>query len=167
MDFKNWLFLTEAFELPYSAYKEIVDWLLGVASKKRFEYESKTFKLDLTGTRFSFLHDNKNNPDINELTEYNKTGMTIVLPDNGASPANPSGIVSRASGCQMVAMRYQLVDNNLMQNALFFDRAGYAFALKPVELRYQPVTVPAPTPQLPEYSYATRNSSTDYYSFNF
>ena len=66
MDFKNWLFLTEAFELPYSAYKEIVDWLLGVASKKRFEYESKTFKLDLTGTRFSFLHDNKNNPDIKD-----------------------------------------------------------------------------------------------------
>jgi hypothetical protein len=109
----------------------------------------------------------KNNPDINELTEYNKRGMTIVLPDNGFSPANPSGLVCRTSGCQMVAMRYQLVDNYLMENALFFDRTGYAFALKPPELRYQPVTVPAPTPQLPEYSYATRNSTTDYYSFNF
>ena len=64
-------------------------------------------------------------------------------------------------------MRYQLVDNNLMENTLFFDRAGYAFALKPADLRYQPVTVPAPTPQLPEYSYATRNASTDFYSFDF
>ena len=109
----------------------------------------------------------KNNPDINELTEYNRRGMTIVIPDNGPSPANPAGIVCRTSGCQMVAMRYQLVDNYLMENALFFDRSGYAFALKPLELRYQPVTVPAQTPQLPEYSYATRNSSTDYYSFNF
>lgn len=109
----------------------------------------------------------KNNPDINELTEYNKRGMTIVIPDNGGSPANPSGMVCRASGCQMVAMRYQLVDNFLMENALFFDRAGYAFALKPLELRYQPVTVPTPSEQLPEYSYATRNSTTDYYSFNF
>lgn len=109
----------------------------------------------------------KNNPDINELTDFNRRGMTIVTPDNGGSPANPSGMVCRASGCQMVAVRYQLVDNNLMENALFFDRAGYAFALKPPDLRYQPVTVAAPTPQLPEYSYATRNASTDFYSFDF
>jgi hypothetical protein len=109
----------------------------------------------------------KNNPDINELTDYNKTGMTIVLPDGGSNPSNPSGMVCRASGCQMIAMRYQLVDNFLMENALFFDAAGYAFALKPVNLRYVPVTVPAPTPQLEQYSYGTRNSTTDYYSFNY
>ena len=109
----------------------------------------------------------KNTPDINELTEFNRRGMTIVTPDTGSDPANPSGMVCRASGCQMVAMRYQFVDNNLMENALFFDRSGYAFALKPADLRYEPITVPAPTPQNPEYSYATRNSSTDYYSFNF
>ena len=109
----------------------------------------------------------KNNPDINELTEFNKQGMTIIVPDNGPNPDNPSGLVSRASGCQMVAMRYQLVDNFLMENTLFFDKAGYAFVLKPYDLRNQVVTVPAPTQQLPEYSYATRTSSTDYYSFNF
>ncbi len=109
----------------------------------------------------------KNNPDINELTEFNRKGMTIVLPDNEASPSNPSGMMCRASGCQMVAMRYQLVDNYLMENAGFFDRAGYAFALKPDNLRYHPVTVPAPTPQKPEYSYATRTASSDYYSFKF
>jgi len=109
----------------------------------------------------------QNNPDINELIEFNRQGMTIVYPNNGGNPSNPSGMVCRASGCQMVAMRYQFVDNNLMENALFFDREGYAFALKPADLRNQPVTVPAPTPQNPDYSYATRNSSTDYYSFNF
>lgn len=109
----------------------------------------------------------KNNPDINELTDFNRRGMTIVLPDSGASPSNPSGMTCRASGCQMVAMRYQLVDNYLMENALFFDRAGYAFALKPADLRYEPVTIPAPTPQNPDYSYATRSASTDYYSFKF
>lgn len=113
------------------------------------------------------FYDVKNSPDINELTEFNRRGITIVTPDNGTDPANPSGMVCRASGCQMIAMRYQLVDNNLMENALFFDRAGYAFALKPADLRYQPVNVPAPTPQNPEYSYATRNSATDYYNFNF
>lgn len=109
----------------------------------------------------------KNNPDINELTEYNKRDMTIVLPDSGPNPSNPSGIVCRANGCQMVAMRYQLVDTFLTENALFFDRASYAFALKPVDLRYEPVTVPSPTPQNPAYSYATRNMATDYYNFDF
>lgn len=109
----------------------------------------------------------KNNPDVNELTEFNKRDMTIVFPDQGPNPDNPSGVVCRASGCQMVAMRYQMVDSFLSENALFFDRAGYAFALKPAELRYQPVTVSAPIPQNPEYSYATRNMSTDYYNFDF
>jgi hypothetical protein len=109
----------------------------------------------------------KNNPDINELTEFNKRFMTIVLPDNGSNPGNPNGLLCRAGGCQMVAMRYQMVDNYLMENALFFDRAGYSFALKPEVLRYVPVTVPKPTPQLPEYSYATRTASSDFYSFQF
>jgi len=109
----------------------------------------------------------KNNPDINELTEYNKRNMTIVIPDNGTNPSNPSGLLCRAAGCQMVAMRYQFVDNFLMENTLFFDRAGYAFTLKPANLRYQPVMVPAPTPQLPQYSYATRTASSDYYNFKF
>jgi hypothetical protein len=112
-------------------------------------------------------YDVKNNPDINELTDYNKTGMTIVIPDSGSNPPNPSGLACRALGCQMVAMRYQLVDNLLMESTGFFDDGGYAFVLKPAPLRYSPVTVPAPTPQLEDYSYATRNTTTDYYSFNF
>jgi hypothetical protein len=65
----------------------------------------------------------------------------------------------------MVAMRYQYVDNNLEENAMFFDRTGSAFALKPPGLRYTPITIPDPTPQNPNYSYATRNVSSDYYSF--
>lgn len=112
-------------------------------------------------------YDVKNNPDAQELTEYNKRGMTIVLPDKGASPSNPSGFLCRAYGCQMIAMRYQLVDNFLMENALFFDRCSYAFCLKPINLRYKAVTIPEPIAQNLEYSYATRNATTDYYSFNF
>jgi len=108
----------------------------------------------------------KNNPDINELTEYNKKCMTIVLPDKGVNPPNPSALLARTAGCQMVAMRYQMVDNFLMENTLFFDRSGYAFALKPADLRYTPVTIATPTPQNPAYSYATRTTSTDFYSFN-
>jgi len=109
----------------------------------------------------------KNNPDTQELTEYNKRNMTIVLPDSGASPANPSALLCRVYGCQMIAMRYQLVDNFLIENAQFFDGSSYAFALKPYDLRYHPVTIPDPIPQNPAYSYATRSASTDYYSFKF
>jgi hypothetical protein len=112
-------------------------------------------------------YDVKNSPDINELTNFNKTGMTITLPDSGANPSNPSGVLCRAAGCQLVAMRYQMTDNFLKENALFFDEGGYAFVLKPADLRFQEVTIPDPKPQNPAYSYGTRNTSTDYYSFNY
>ena len=56
----------------------------------------------------------KNNSDVNELTEYNKTGMSIVFPDKGTNPVNPSAILCRTYGCQMIAMRYQYIDNFLL-----------------------------------------------------
>jgi hypothetical protein len=112
-------------------------------------------------------NDVKNTPDAEELTDYNRQCMTIVLPDNQISPDNPSGLLCRAYGCQMVAMQYQWVDNFLLENTLFFDRTGYAFALKPEALRYKEVTIPDPIPQNPDFSYKTREATTDYYSFQF
>ena len=47
-----------------------------------------------------------------------------------------------------------------------FNQAGYAFALKPANLRYIPVTIPAPTPQNPALSYQKRTITSDYYSFS-
>jgi hypothetical protein len=110
-------------------------------------------------------YDILNNPDVMELTDYNRSNMSIVIPDKGISPANPSGPLCRNYGCQMVAMRYQYVDDYLMENAAFFDEAGTAFALKPPELRYRPVIIPEPRPQNPEYNYATRNIRTPYYTY--
>ena len=110
--------------------------------------------------------DVQNNPDVNELTNFNRRGMTIVFPNNDSNPGNPSPILCREYGCQMVAMRYQYVDNFLEENALLFDRATFAFALKPARLRYIPVTIPDPIVQKAEYSYATRNASSDFYSFD-
>jgi hypothetical protein len=112
-------------------------------------------------------YDVKNNPDINELTDFNRTGMTIVFPDNDANPANPSGYFTRECGCQMTAMRFQYIDNFLEESTAFFDQCGYAFCLKPAYLRYLPVTIPVPTPQNPANSYQTRSVGTDYYNFNF
>ena len=112
-------------------------------------------------------YDVKNNPDLEELREYNKRNMTIVFPDSGSNPVNPNGILSRDAGCQMVAVRYQYVDNFLIQNTIFFDNCGYAFCLKPEDLRYKPVMIEEPTQQDPALSYATRNVTTDFYSFDF
>lgn len=110
-------------------------------------------------------YDVKNTPDINELQQYNKQNMTITMPDVGENPPNPSGIVCRETGAQMIAMRYQLNDVNLEENNAFFNSGGYAFVLKPEKLRYIPVTIPDPTPQNPALSYAPRKVSSDYYSF--
>jgi len=110
-------------------------------------------------------YDIRNNPDINELTEFNKSGMTIVFPEKGINPPNQNGIVCRNYGCQMVAMRYQYVDNYLMENSKFFDEGGSSFVLKPSALRYQPIIIPEPQPQNPNYSYETREVSTEYYTY--
>jgi hypothetical protein len=109
----------------------------------------------------------KENHEIEALKIYNERNLTIVFPDAGANPSNPSGLLCREIGCQMVAIRYQLVDSFLEDNNTFFDGAGYAFVLKPEILRYTEVTVDAPTPQNPDYSYATRTDTTDYYSIQY
>jgi len=110
-------------------------------------------------------YDVRNTPDINELQQYNKQNMSITMPDNGVNPPNPSGIVCREMGAQLIAMKYQTADVNLEENNAFFDNGGYAFVLKPANLRYIPVTIPDPTPQNPALSYAPRTVSSDYYSF--
>jgi len=112
-------------------------------------------------------YDVEYSPDIQELRDFNKANMTIVLPDKGVNPNNPNPIVCRETGCQMVAMRYQKVDEYLENNIVFFDNYGYAFQLKPKNLTSQNVTIPEPTPQNPELSYKTRTVETDYYKFNF
>jgi hypothetical protein len=111
-------------------------------------------------------YDVKNNPDVNELTNFNRTGMTIVFPDKETDPPNPSGMLCRNYGCQMTAVRYSYVDDYLMENIHFFSRRGSAFALKPKILRSEPVIIPDPVPQNPNYSYSTRTFGNKYYSMS-
>lgn len=111
-------------------------------------------------------YDVKNTPDIVELQGYNKKSMSIAMPDKGSNPENMSPIVCRETGCQMIAMRYQVFDTNLQENIMFFDNAGYAFVLKPERLRFTPTKIPAPTPQNPALSYQTRTVQSDYYKFD-
>lgn len=108
----------------------------------------------------------KHNADPGELTNFNRKHMTLVTPDRGGSPENPSSLLCRTYGCQLIAMRYQTADNFLKINTKLFNASGYAFSLKPESLRYTPITIPEPTPQNPELSYATQTVATDYYSFD-
>jgi hypothetical protein len=104
-------------------------------------------------------------PDINELIQFNKSGMTIGLPDKGSDPKNPSGVVLRETGTQMIAMRYQLFDANLQESDMIFDMNNTAFVLKPENLRAQVVTIATPPLPNPDVSYATRTVSSDFYKF--
>ena len=104
-------------------------------------------------------------PDMNELIEYNKKQMTLVMPNLSDSDINPSSSLSMKYGCQMIAMCPQNYDSNLEFYDTFFDNAGSAFVLKPANLRFIPTTIAMPAAPPPEYSYKKRDVSTDYYSF--
>jgi hypothetical protein len=100
-----------------------------------------------------------------ELVSFNRQNMTICMPDAGPDPQNPDFNAMMGTGCQMLAMRYSLVDANVETNDAFFNDNGYAFVLKPANLRYIPETIQAPPPQNPKLSYATRTVQSDFYKF--
>jgi hypothetical protein len=110
-------------------------------------------------------YDIQYSPDLSELIEYNQRCMTIAMPDKGNDPPNPSGILVRETGTQMIAMRYQQFDANLEESELFFSQAGYAFALKPEQFRYNSVKISKPIQPKPGLSYAPRKIETNFYSF--
>ena len=107
-------------------------------------------------------YDVENTRDMEYLINHNKQFMTIVFPDIGDNPPNPGSNttnvpVSNTYGCQFTCMRYQLKDKYLNDYNAIFNNKGYAFAVKPEDLRYkQPVFTP-PIPQKPGNSYAPRN----------
>jgi hypothetical protein len=111
------------------------------------------------------FHDVKYTPDMQELIEFNKKNMSIVLPDLSTDIKNPSSTLSLNYGCQMVALSFQSYDPSLEYYNEMFDTAGSAFVLKPIELRYIPVTIPVPPPPNPAYSYEKRDINSDYYNF--
>ena len=104
-------------------------------------------------------------PNVDELTAFNKQSMTICFPDVGASPPNPSALLARTMGVQLIAMRYQTNDTFLQENENFFNTDGYSFVLKPEELRFMPVVVQIPDAPPESQNYAPRDITAKYYSF--
>ena len=76
--------------------------------------------------------------NVDTLKEFNKTGMTICMPDVGTSPNNPPVNIAKAYGCQLIAMAFQNNDSNLEYYNSIFSSAGSAFILKPAILRFIP-----------------------------
>lgn len=128
-------------------------------------YEFVNMTSNSVFTRALHYYDIKYSPDLEELTEFNKQNMTIGMPDKGSNPENPSSIVMRETGCQLLGMRYQKIDTNVEENDIFFNENSYAFVLKPERLRYMPVTIEAPPPQNPELSFKPRIVKSDFYKF--
>jgi len=90
-------------------------------------------------------NDMKYSPDIDEQTQYNlQYGFTLVMPDKGVNPSNPSRILCHDNGSNMVAMRYQLFDEYLEENEEFFNNAGFAFVKKPNSKISKPVKIEMP-----------------------
>ena len=70
---------------------------------------------------------------------FNKSNMTIVLPDISAYNNNINSRACMNLGCQIVCMSFQNYDNNLKYYDSFFDDGGYAFKLQPDNMLYTTV----------------------------
>ena len=140
-------------------------------SNPLFESSKLDEYVNLTSNSF-FMHtlrytaDVKYAPDKDMLTTFNKTKMSIVLPDISASNSNYSAKTAFDCGCQFVAMCFQNLDGEMQRyNAKFAD-IGCAFILRPELMRTTKITSTTEPVVNPAYSYETRKISTDYYSFN-
>lgn len=101
----------------------------------------------------------RNIGDTTAFKEANKKYMCIVLPVRSGKPVNDTPVPAMDSwGCQMVAMCFQesARDDKLKMYEDKFNSIGYAFMLKPEELRYVPITISPPTPADPKNSYEKR-----------
>lgn len=98
----------------------------------------------------------KNTPSLDDLIEFNKRNMTIVLPDY-TDPQNSVIQAYQAAGCQVVAMMIWQTGSYMEENnRVFNDTYKSAFVLKPEELRYLPQLIEAPKEQSLDNSYASR-----------
>jgi hypothetical protein len=99
--------------------------------------------------------------NLDDMINNNMLNMTMVIPDSGSNPSNPNFLLSQLAGCQMCAMRFQLQDTNFLLCTTScintsvdaslntnpdglntcFNNVGYAFVLKPSNLRYVPTQI--------------------------
>ena len=102
--------------------------------------------------------------DHDELIEYNRRNITLVVPDlDTASMENGNPEICFSYGCQWVLMNYGSLDNAMELYTGRFQQGS--FMLKPDELRYKPVTYKKPEPQNPEVSFQPKRLQSPLYDF--
>ena len=83
-----------------------------------------------------FMYDKDlTNIDSQNIKSYNKTKMTIVLPDITNKSNNIDSSKGQSLGCQMIGMSFQNKDENLNIYTSYFDNNKSAFVLKEDNLR--------------------------------
>jgi hypothetical protein len=102
--------------------------------------------------------DIKNTNAPNDVVNFNRQNMTIVLPDLNENNTNYIYVVPRLLGCQFIAMNFQNNDQNLISYNKFFDDSKSAFVPRPPELLYVPVHVPAPEPIDKDLLFSTKKA---------
>ena len=101
--------------------------------------------------------------DFKELIDYNKTAMSIVLPDISANPDNVNPTIPLKYGCHMVAMNLQNNDDNMKYYTKFFNDYGTSFVLKEKKLRKIDKIIKLPPLQDPNLSYRDREVKDQHY----
>ena len=102
--------------------------------------------------------------DHDELIEYNKRNITIVVPDlDTASMENQSAEICFSYGCQWVLMNYGSLDEAMEIYTGRFTESS--FTVKPDELRYKPVTYKAPDPQNQNVSFQPKRMTSPLFDF--
>jgi hypothetical protein len=101
--------------------------------------------------------------DHEELTEFNRQGITLVIPDEGKDLTNKDAQICFDFGCQWVAMNYGSLDEPLDTNVGKFLEGS--FVLKDETLRYNPTTYEAPKEQNPAVSFQPKQITSPMYDF--
>jgi hypothetical protein len=100
----------------------------------------------------------KNVADPQVFKDANKKNMCLVLPEKAGRPINDGHNGPFTWGCQIAAMCFQeeVRDEKLKAYEDKFASVGYAFILKPEDLRYVQIMIPAPKPPNPKASMEAR-----------
>lgn len=100
----------------------------------------------------------KNIGDPQAFKDANKKNMCLVVPDKSGRPLNEGHNGPYTWGCQIATMCFQeeARDEKLKAYEDKFASVGYAFILKPEDLRYVPITIAPPAPPDPKSSMEAR-----------
>jgi len=102
--------------------------------------------------------------DHDELIEFNKRNITLVVPDMKTSAiTNGNAEICFSYGCQWVAMCWGSLDNAMeLYTGTFSDSS---FGIKPDALRYHPTTYPDPKPQTADVSFQPKQIKSPMYDY--